>query len=267
MIEISNITKQRIRKYIQQGKRFDGRRLDEFRDISIETGVSKKAEGSARVKIGKTEVIVGIKMDVGEPYPDSQDQGNMMVTAELTPLSSERYELGPPKIESIELARVVDRGVRESKLIDFKKLCIKKGEKVWTVFIDIYSINDDGNLLDAASIGAVAALKNSKIPKYDDKEERVLYGELTNKKVPLTKDFVLSCTIHKIGNKLIIDPITEEEDASDTRVTVAISDDGSIAAMQKGNSKELKIEEFNNIIDLAEKNYKKVYAKIKKELK
>ena len=72
-METSNLTGNRIREYLEKGKRFDGRKPEEFREISIETGVSKKAEGSARVKIGKTEVIVGVKMDVTEPYPDSMD--------------------------------------------------------------------------------------------------------------------------------------------------------------------------------------------------
>jgi len=67
----SNITKKRIQEYLEQGKRFDGRELNEFRDLSIETGVSKNADGSARVKIGNTEVLVGVKMNVGTPYSDS----------------------------------------------------------------------------------------------------------------------------------------------------------------------------------------------------
>ena len=169
-MKTSKITENRIKEYLSQGKRFDGKRsLEEFREMIIETGVSKNAEGSARIKIGKTEVIVGVKMNVSEPYPDSPDKGNLMVTAELLPLSSSRFELGPPKIEAIELARVIDRAIRESKFIELEKLCIEKGKKVWTVFIDIYSINDDGNLLDAAGIGAIVALKNAKIPKYDEK--------------------------------------------------------------------------------------------------
>src|SRR3989338_8248420 len=151
-METFRLTKNRIRDYLSSGKRLDGRSVDEFREILIETGISKKAEGSARVKIGKTEVLVGVKMDVGTPYPDSLDSGNLMVTAELLPLSSPRIELGPPKYDAIEIGRVVDRGIRESKIIELEKLCIKEGEKVWTVFIDIYSLNDDGNLIDEAGI-------------------------------------------------------------------------------------------------------------------
>lgn len=262
----SNLTGERIKKYLSEGKRFDNRKLEEFREISIETGVSKNAEGSARVKLGKTEVLVGIKMNVSEPYSDSPDKGNMMVTAELLPLSSPRFENGPPKFPAIELGRVIDRGIRESKFIDFEKLCIKKGEKVWTVFIDIYSINDDGNLLDAAGLGAIAALKNAKIPKYDEKNEKVLFGELSKDSIPLAKEIPISLTIHKVGDSLIVDPTREEEDISETRVTIG-SSNGVISSMQKGNSKSLSVEEMSKILDLTEKIEKEISKKIERFFK
>jgi exosome complex component RRP42 len=266
MIETPNLTRERIKEYLREGKRFDGRKPNEFREISIETGVSKNAEGSARVKIGKTEVLVGVKMNVSEPYPDSPDKGNLMVTAELIPLSSPRFENGPPKFGAIELGRVIDRGIRESKFIELEKLCIKEGEKVWTVFIDIYSINDDGNLLDAAGIGALAALKSAKFPKYDIKEEKVVYGEWTEKKIPLKKEIPISLTVHKIGENLLVDPTREEEDISETRVTIA-SSDGIISSMQKGLAVSLNIEEFNNILDLIEKTEREIFKKVEKFLK
>jgi exosome complex component RRP42 len=261
-----DITKERIKKYLDEGKRFDSRKLDEFRDLKIETGFSENAEGSARVKLGKTEVLVGVKMNIGEPYPDSPDKGNMMVTAELLPLSSPRFETGPPKFESIELARVIDRGIREGRFIEFEKLCVKKGEKVWTLFIDIYSINDDGNLLDAAGIGAIAALKTAKMLKYDEEQNKVLFGEKTDTPVPLTKETPLALTVHKIGNNLIVDPTREEEDISETRVTVG-SSNGNISSMQKGNSESLKVEEFNKMLDIVEKVERDIFKKIEKQIK
>ena len=160
---------------IKEDKRVDERKLDEYREIKITHDVSKNAEGSARCKIGDTEVIAGVKMAIGTPYPDSPDEGVIIVTAELTPIASPVFELGPPSEWATELARVVDRGIRESKFIQLDKLCIKEGEKVWNVFIDIYSINDDVNLLDAAGIGAVVALKAAKIPKYDEETGKVLF--------------------------------------------------------------------------------------------
>ena len=150
--------KQHITEALKQGLRFDRRKTNEFRKVTVEYGISKSAEGSARVKIGDTEVIVGVKLEVGEPYPDMPEEGTIIVGAELIPLSNPEFELGPPGIQAIELARVVDRGIRESKALDFKKLCIKKGEKVWLVLIDIIPINDTGNLLDAAALAALRGL-------------------------------------------------------------------------------------------------------------
>ena len=262
----SKILGERVKEYLKEGKRFDGRKPEEFRELTIETGVSKNAEGSARVKLGKTEVLVGIKMNMGEPYPDSGDSGNMMVTAELLPLSSPRYEPGPPRFPVIEFGRVLDRTIRESKFIDLKKLCIKEGEKVWTVFIDVYSINDDGNLFDAAEIGIVAALKTAKIPKYDTKTERVLFGELSDVNIPLSKEVPISITAHKIGDNFIVDPTKEEEDLSETRITIGTSE-GYISSMQKGEKTALEIEELEKAIDLVNTTYKDIFKKIEKQLK
>jgi len=273
-MEISNLTKKRIKDYLASGKRFDGRDFLAHRPLEIETDISVNAEGSARVKLGKTEVVAGVKMDVGEPYPDNEENGTMTTTLELLPLSSEEFDYGPPRINAIEIARIVDRGIRESGMIDFSKLCIKPGEKVWNIFIDMYSINDDGNLLDASALAAISALMTAKFPKYDEKTEKVIYGEFTNKKLPLIKNIPLTFTFHKIGEKVIIDPGREEESASEVRVSIALSSDGKetkINAMQKGEETALSVEEMTEIIDLAEKKYKEsskeIFEKIEKNLK
>ena len=65
---------------------------------------------------------------------------------------------------------------------------------------------------------------------------------------------------------MIVDPDKEEEDISETRVTIA-SCDGVIHSMQKGNAKELTVEEFNNVLDLIEKTEREISKKIEKALK
>jgi len=261
-MELSNITKKRIVEYLSEGKRFDSRKLLEYRPVSIEMNISKNADGSARVRMGNTEVIAGVKLDAGTPFTDSQDAGVLIVTTELSPLASEKFELGPPGIQSIELARLVDRGIRESGFIDFKKLCIKEGEKVWSIFLDIYPMNDDGNLIDASCMAAVAALCNARLPKYDEEKEKVKFGEWTNKKLPLTDKLPLTMTFHKIGKSIILDPITEEEEASEARLTVEMSPkdkEPKINALQKGNAKELSKEEVFEMLEQAEKEWHKLY--------
>jgi exosome complex component RRP42 len=273
-MEVSNLTKKRIKDYLEAGKRFDGRGLLDYRDIEIELGISINAEGSARVRIGKTEVVAGVKMDAGTPYTDHEKEGTMMTTLELLPLSSEDFDYGPPKIESIEIARIIDRGIRESRMIDFEKLCIKEGEKVWMIFIDMYSINDDGNLLDACGLAAIAALMSARMPKYNEETERVMFGEFTNKRIPLTKNIPITFTFHKIGKSIILDPAREEEASSEARVSIALSHDGKevkINAMQKGNETSFTQEEMFDILDMAEKKYKDtqkaIFSKIEKNIK
>jgi len=258
-------TGERIKEYLKEGKRFDGRTPLEFREISIEKDVSSKAEGSVRVRIGKTEVLVGVKMNVSEPYPDSPNKGNLMVTAEMLPLSSPRFESGPPRFTAIELGRVTDRGLRESGFIDLEKLCIEEGKKVWTLFVDVYSINDDGNLMDAATVGAIAALKIAKIPKYDKKEEKVLFDEHTDESVPLTDIIPVAISVHKIGSSLVVDPTREEEDLSESRVTIT-SNKGIISSLQKSESTALDADEMKKIFEIAAGVSEKILKEIEKKI-
>lgn len=241
--------KEYISSILSSGHRIDGRKLDEYRSpIEIKTGVSKNAEGSASVKIGETEVVAGVKMSIGEPFADSPDEGILMVGVELLPLSSPEFESGPPDEHATEMARVVDRGIRESKMIDMKKLCIRKGELVWMVFLDIYTINDDGNLIDACALAALAALKETVFPVL--KDDKVVFGEFTKTKLPLTR-MAVNCTLYKIDSYFLVDPSIKEDKASDARISICMTEDNNICAVQKGGSKGLKIEELEKAIEIA----------------
>ncbi|MBS3080962.1 exosome complex protein Rrp42 [Candidatus Pacearchaeota archaeon] len=264
-MELPTINKKRIVSLLKEGKRLDGRGNYEFRNIHIETGISNKAEGSSRVKIGMTDVIVGVKADVQEPYPDHDDEGTMIVGMEFSPAAGERHEIGPPKMDAIEIARVVDRGIRESGFINWKELCIKKGEKVWCINIDIYCINDDGNVLDASALGAIAALKNSRLPVYDKKEESVKFGELTDEGLPLTEHVPYTMTFYKVGEGYLVDPTLEEEDASEARLTFSVSapkKDKIIHAMQKGGEIPISEVELDVMLDKVEKIYDDNFVKL-----
>ena len=238
-----SIKKDFLVKLAKNGKRQDGRKFDEFRKIEIETGIISKAEGSAKVKIGNTQVISGIKLDVGEPYPDSPDSGVMTTAAELIPLASPDFESGPPQADAIELARVVDRGIRESNLIELDKLCIEPGEKVWIVFIDIHILDYDGNLFDAASLASLAALMTTTVPA-----ERFELGD--DFPLPL-KEPPISCTSVKFNNIVVMDPSLDEEEIAEARLTVATDQDGHIRAMQKGLNGSYTVDEIKKIIKVS----------------
>lgn len=259
------IVTEHIKNLLKKNKRLDGRELEEYRkDIKIEYGVSDaNAEGSAKVRIGDTEVIAGVKMEVMAPYPDLPDKGSIAINVELLPLSSPDFESGPPSVEAIELARaVVDRGIRESDALDLKSLCIKKGEKVWMFAIDIYSLNNDGNLADAIGLAALAALKDAKYPKYDAKEDKIDYKEKSDKKVIL-KELPIAVTVLKIDDKFIVDPTLEEEEAADAKFTATTIEDGRICALQKGGRASLTAEDIEKMLDIATKKGKELRKYLK----
>ena len=85
--------------------------------------------------------------------------------------------------------------------------------------------------------------------------------------MPLQKELPLTITAHKIGNSWIVDPTLEEEDISEARVTIGATPEGVISSIQKGESREIGIEEFENILDLTEKVRKKVFSSIENSLK
>ena len=260
-----NLQKEKIESYLKEGKRLDGRKSDEYREISVEDGISLNSASAVRVKFGKTEVLAGVHLALATPYPDSQDEGTFMTGVELHPMASQQFDIGRPGINAIEMARVIDRGIRESGFIDFKGLCIEKGEKVWQVFVDIIAINDDGNLLDVAGLAALIALGRARMPIYNKEEDKI--DGFSDGGIPLNKDVLsFSMTFHKVGDAVVADVGKEEEEISKFRWTIAIGDNKGeprITAMQKGKAGTINSVDMENILKMAENKWSELFPKIK----
>jgi exosome complex component RRP42 len=243
---------------LSRGVRLDGRRLDEIRRIEIVPGYVEKAEGSALVRLGQTVVLAGVKTDIVAPFPDTPNEGVLVVHAEFVPLASPTFEPGPPDENAIELARVIDRSLREIRAVALDKLVIEPGKHVWRIYVDIYVLNHDGNLFDASMLATMAALMATRLPtpvKVEDgyRVDRTKYTML----LPINHK-VVSVTLAKISGKLLVDPTYEEEQVADTRLVVAVSDDGRIAGMQKTGMGDLTYKEVLTAVSIA-LNRAKVY--------
>ena len=248
---ISQIDRRFMLDLLAKNERVDGRAFDQYRDIVIEMDVvPAKAEGSAIVRVGDTTVVAGVKVLTGEPYPDTPDEGVVMVTAEMPPIASPLFELGPPKEDAIELARVVDRGVRESETVDVKKLCIEKGRQVYMIFVDIYPLEYDGNLIDASSMAANAAMMRSRFQemKYED-DTLVETGKELD--VPI-QNMAIECTVAQIGRHIVVDPTLREEMVQDCRLTMAVDEKDNFTALQKGGGVgPMSIEDIDHSMGIA----------------
>lgn len=240
---MADLKRDHIAKLLSKGVRSDGRKFEEMRPLSIQTNYIRSAEGSARVQLGDTDVIVGVKMMVGAPFADTPNTGVLTTNAELIPMASETFESGPPDPESIEIARVVDRGIREGHAVDMTKLCIEPGKEVWIMFLDIHVVDYDGNLFDACNIGANAALKTAVVPA-----KRAGKGEDYPMPVQHTP---ISLTAVKIGEHILVDPTHDEERVADARLTVCTLETGNLCAMQKGLNGSFRMDEVFKVIDLS----------------
>lgn len=226
-----------------KGKREHERERMQYRDIKIETNTIPHAEGSATVDVGNTKVLAGVKLAVGAPLPDKPNEGSLVTAAELLPLANAEYETGPPSPAAIELARVVDRGIRAAEVVDPKSLFIEE-EKVWMAFVDIYVLNYDGNLFDAGTLASTAALLTARMPKYENGEV-IREGNLGRLK---TNGIVTSCTFAKVGRSLLLDPNANEERIMASRLTIA-NDENVVRAMQKGLSGSFSFAELTELVD------------------
>ncbi len=248
---VSDLKKQTIYSLLKKGLRIDNRDLFTPRKIEIKTGVIEKAEGSALVKLGNTQVLAGVKVDVGTPFRDTPDEGVLTVNAEFVPLASPYFEPGPPDENAIELARIVDRSLREVNAVDRKSLVIRPGDKVWVVFVDLYVLDYDGNLYDASMLAAMAALLDTTLPDYEELET----GEIViNKEKSLGKlkidHIVVSSTIVKIGGIFAVDPNLDEETVADVKLFLAFDENGRIVGSQKAGPGDLTRDELLTMVDI-----------------
>jgi exosome complex component RRP42 len=247
---VSRLKSRKIHEVLGAGKRMDGRALDEYREITVKTGLMEKSSGSAEVTIGKSRVLVGIKVQIGRPFEDTPGKGVLMCNAEFTPIAHPTFEPGRPGENSIELARVVDRGLRSAKILDFHKLSLIDGSSVYMVFVDIYILSYDGNLFDASALAAMAALKTTKRPVHTVKNGVIELTEKTQALKILRSP--LTVTLAKIGDKFLVDPTADEEEVLDARLTVAYDEDGNICSIQKGGSEGITNDELHKALDLAQ---------------
>jgi exosome complex component RRP41 len=232
-----------LREKLENGQRMDNRDHLKRREVEVETRIIGTADGSARVRMGNTEVIAGVKFELGTPYPDHPDEGTLSTHLDLSPISLYNFGQSNTRPRETELARVIDRGIRQSECIDLKAMCITPGEEVITTYIDLLVVNYDGNIYDAGNLASLAALSQSSVPfsKFDKGDDRLM--EISH--LPISSTFV------KIDGKILLDPTYLEEMASEAMLTITTDENSNIRAMQKGVWGGFTSDEIMNCLDTA----------------
>jgi exosome complex component RRP42 len=245
-IQVENIVKS-----IKKGERIDGRGLTDYRPIEVILNPIIKASGSSLVKLGGTQVIAGVKLELEEPFPDRPGEGVLQVHAEFVPLASPSFEPGPPDENAIEVARVIDRSLRESKAVKLDALSIEPGKIVWSVYTDIYLVDHQGNIIDTSMLASMLALATSRIPELI-KGENGYKVDYTKYVDPLPINTLVATVTMGIYNDIIIvDPLLEEEAVIDSFITIAIDESGRICGIQKRGVKGFSRSILDNAVEIA----------------
>ncbi|XP_038999072.1 exosome complex component RRP45B-like isoform X1 [Hibiscus syriacus] len=218
--------------------RIDGRKPFEYRKISIKFD---RGDGSSEVQIGQTRVMGIVTAQLIQPYKDRPKEGTLSIFTEFSPMADPSFEPGRPGELAVELGRIIDRGLRESRAVDTESLCILAGKYVWAIRIDLHILDNGGNLVDAANIAALAALLTYLRPECslggEDGQEVIVHPPEIREPLPLTVHHLpIAITFGFFGNEgiLLIDPTHNEEAVMGGRMTMTVNANGDICAIQKG---------------------------------
>ncbi|KAL0081842.1 ribosomal protein S5 domain 2-type protein [Phycomyces blakesleeanus] len=236
------------KSYIEQGVetdcRADGRGRLEYRHLVLETGLLSQASGSARCRLGNSDVLVGIKVEIGEIEQDQPNQGRISCNVECSPSASQQFEGRGADDLNNTLTLALERLLSGPQSgLDLDKLCIIPGQQCWVIHIDAMVMDCAGNLFDCIVMTTRAALFNTRIPKTEiqdlgdgEFEFEVMDDVEDAEAIAGWENLPMSVTLYKIGERYILDPTILEELCSQVTLTVGVNKTGQVCGVQKGGS-------------------------------
>ncbi|OIS97663.1 PREDICTED: exosome complex component RRP43 [Nicotiana attenuata] len=233
--------------HLLKSVRPDARKLGSARDTTLALGAVASADGSALAKIGSTTMLAAIKMEVMTPTVECPDEGSIAIEFHMPPICSPLVRPGRPAEAAEVISKQLSDTIFSSGMIDLKELCLVGGKAAWMAYLDIYCLDADGALFDAALLSAVAAFSHLNIPvvSLNDDGRIVIVSEDNVRgkleKEPVNKEkrklklnsplFSLTCILHK--NYILADPTAEEESIMETVVTVVLDSSYQLVSLYK----------------------------------
>ena len=221
------------------GRRLDGRRPDDIRELKIKAGILENAGGSAYVELGNTKIYAAV-YGPREVHPRHLALPNRAVVRcryHMTPFSVEERKSPAPTRREIELSKVIRESLIPAIVVEqFPFSAID-------IFIEV--INADGSTRCASIIAASVALASAGIPM---------------------KDLVAACSVGKINGVLVLDVTDVEDKNGEVDMSFAMMPNrNEITLLQLDGV--LSLEEIERAISMTTKACKEIYEKQKSALK
>ena len=236
--------------------RIDGRKNDQVRPTKITRKYTKYAEGSVLIEVGDTKVICTASIEEKVP-PFLKGQGEGWISAEYNMLprstaTRKIRDIARLKIDgrTMEIQRLIGRALRS--VMDMKAL----GER--TIWIDCDVIQADGGTRTTAITGSFVALVDA-INK--------LHREKPFKVYPI-RNFVTATSVGIVGDQKVLDLCYEEDSNAKVDMNVIGTEEGTFIEIQgTGEQSPFNRNEFNDLLDLAQKGIKQMVQLQKDSLK
>ncbi|RLN73675.1 hypothetical protein BBJ28_00021629 [Nothophytophthora sp. Chile5] len=239
-----------MRKCLASKVRPDSRTIEASRPVQLQTNVIQTAASSSLVKLGNTSVLAAIKLAVGAPAVSTPDQGEIAfvcftcgvdsrataaIQVHLSPLCSNRFTVGRPSEEAQSIGSQLTRIVVGSRVVEMEDLSIEKGQSAWKLMVDVYCIDHDGNVLDAALTSIMAAFKSLRLPAVSINDADHVVSVLPDAdSTPLRMQhcaYVTSFAV--IDDTLLIDPTSDEEQLASAVFSLSYSTNGQLCGVHK----------------------------------
>ena len=225
------------------------RSLADLRQISIETDVSKHAEGSCLIKFGHTHVLCTASVE-GRVPPFLRNTGSGWITAEYGMLPRSTHTRtdreaarGKQSGRTLEIQRLIGRSLRSVASLD------KFGER--QVRLDCDVLQADGGTRTASITGAYVALHQA--------FERLRGEQLIEVNPMFDQVAAISCGVVK--GQIVVDLDYEEDSSAEVDANFVLCSGGGLIEVQaSGEGGPFKKEQFNKMLALAESSCLELFA-------
>ena len=227
-----------VELFRKDGKRLDGRNIDEMRPFSMEVGVLPQADGSAMIRFGNNKIMVGVygPREVHPRHLSLADRLRVRAEYRLATFSVNERKSPAPKRREIELSKMIGEALEPSIFT----------EKFPRSVIDLYILvlDADGGTRAASITAASLALADAGLP---------------------LRGLVSSVAAGKVGGKIVLDLSDEEDKYGQGDLPIAIVNQNQEITLLQADG-QFTVDEVKEAVELGMKGCDDLYQEQRRVL-
>ncbi|MEP0825384.1 MAG: exosome complex exonuclease Rrp41 [Nitrososphaera sp.] len=215
----------------ENGKRTDGRGIDDLREVKITVGVVKNADGSAFIEFGNNKILAAVygPREVHPKHMAQSDRCVLRCRYHMSPFSTDTRKNPAPSRREVEISKVMREALEPAVMLeDYPRAAID-------VFVEV--LQSDGGSRCAGITAASVALADAGINM---------------------RDLVAACAAGKVDDKIVLDINDTEDKEGGADMPVAYLPRLEQVTLLQLDGK-LSPEQFNECLDKAIVGCKMVY--------